>query len=96
MILQSDLALIGEEIFKNEWEHVGGIWFEHDPEFKYTIAVTGNREQIRAYFDDHRLLEYVTIVDVDISLSEIMQIFFCKKRIPSDSSIGYWGCWNCG
>lgn len=28
--------------------------------------------------------------------TEIMQIFFCKKRIPSDSSIGYWGCWNCG
>jgi hypothetical protein len=23
---------------------------------------------------------------------QIMQIFFCKKRIPSDSSIGYRGC----
>ena len=84
MILQSELAAIGEEISKNEWEHIGGIWFEHEPEFKYTIAVTGNIGQIRAYFDNHRLLEYVAIIEVDISLSELKELLELTNQIAAD------------
>lgn len=84
MNLQSELALLSEELVKNEWEHIGGIWFEHEPEFKYVVAITGNEEQIRAYFDDQSLSDIVEIVRVDISLSELQELLEFTSQITAD------------
>ena len=82
--LQAEFALVGEELYKNEWEHLGGIWFEHEPEFKYIVAITGNEEKIRAYFDNRPLSEHVEIVNVDIALSDLEELLELTNRIAVD------------
>lgn len=73
--LQNAFPGLESEIKKNELETFGGLWLEHEPEFKVIVAFTLNGENTITKYSDYipeEIAPYIEVRTVEKSLVELL------------------------
>lgn len=59
---------------QNEADRFGGIFWEHEPEYRLVVMMTdGDEEAVREYFDDPDLLEILEVREVEYTQDELRE-----------------------
>lgn len=74
MELQGRLRDQPLELEQNEVDRFGGIFWEHEPEYRLVVMMTdGDEEAVREYFDDPDLLEILEVRTVEYTQNELRE-----------------------
>lgn len=71
---QRTIGELGAELEANEQPTFGGLWIQHEPEFKVVVAFTRDGEEtVRPYVQGTSLADIVEVREVDATLAELRE-----------------------
>ena len=71
---QRTIGELGAELEANEQPTFGGLWIQHEPEFKVVVAFTRDGEEtVRPYIQGTSLADMVEVRQVEATLAELRE-----------------------
>jgi hypothetical protein len=73
--LQGRIGPAQQNIMENESHRFGGMFWEHEPEYRMVVLLTeGDEDDILDYFYDDKIKQIVEVRNVELTLEELHEI----------------------
>ena len=74
LLLQDSVGKLDSNLLSNEAGTFGGLWIQHEPEYRIVVAFTNDGEKtIAKYVKDETLMDIIEIRTVEATYRELMQ-----------------------